>query len=398
MANTNLTDDKITREALRILHQKANFLATIDKQHDNSFAREGAKIGDTLRIRLPNEYVVREGSVMNTQDVTEINTSLQVATQRGVDINFTIKDLTLDIDDFRKRILDPAVSVLTSNVESIVYLDVYKAVYNMVDNDASAITFKNLMQAKQKLVDNLAPEDGKRCVMLSTGHTVTLVDALKGLFQDSQAIKKQYREGMMGRTGGFQLFENTHFSDFQTGTAAKTTTYLINGAAESGASITVDTGSTTFLKGDIITIADTNRVHPETKVDTGILQQFVVTADSGASATSLSISPSLTATGARQNVDSVPADNAAIVKIGAGASETLNGTLAYHKDAFTFATADLLLPNGVDFKSRQVFDGVSLTIVRDYDIVNHKMPCRLDILFGQKATRPQLASRIHADG
>lgn len=398
MANTNLTDDKITREALRILHQRANFLATIDRQYDNSFAREGAKIGDTLRIRLPNEYVVREGSVMNTQDVTEINTSLQVATQRGVDINFTIKDLTLDIDDFRKRILDPAVSVLTSNVESIVYLDVYKAVYNMVDNDASAITFKNLMQAKQKLVDNLAPEDGKRCVMLSTGHTVTLVDALKGLFQDSQAIKKQYREGMMGRTGGFQLFENTHFSDFQTGTAAKTTGYVIDGAAESGATITIKTGTTTFLKGDIVTIADTFRVHPETKVTTSVLQQFVVTANSGGSATSLEISPSLTATGARQNVDSVPADGAAIVKIGAGVSETLNGTLAYHKDAFTFATADLLLPNGVDFKSRQVFDGISLTIVRDYDIVNHKMPCRMDILFGQKATRPQLAARIHADG
>lgn len=398
MANTNLTDDKITREALRILHQKANFLSTIDKQHDSAFAVEGAKIGDTLRIRLPNEYTVRSGSVMDTQDVTEQNTSLQVATQRGVDINFTIKDLTLDIDDFRKRILDPAVSVLVANVESVAYLDLYKAVYNMVDNDASSVTFKNIMQGRQKLTDNLAPMDGMRTAMLSTGHTVTIVDALKALFQDSTAIKQQYREGMMGRTAGFDFYENTHFSDFQTGTAAKSTGYLIDGAAESGASITVKTGTTTFLKGDIITIADTNRVHPETKVDTGVLQQFVVTADSGASATTLAISPALTATGARQNVDSVPADGAAIVKIGAGANETLNGTMLYHKDAFTFATADLLLPNGVDFASRQVFDGVSLTIVRDYDIVNHKMPCRMDILFGQKACRAQLATRIHADG
>ena len=398
MSNTILTDDKITREALRILHQKANFLSTIHRDYDDSFANKGAKIGDTLRIRLPNKYTVRSGAVMQTQDVEEVNTTLAVTSQRGVDLNFDIKDLTLDIDDFNERILNPAVSALVANVESVVFTALYKKVYNMVDGDAATITFKHIMQGRQNLVDNLSAEGSQRTAMLSTSHTVDLVDALKGLFQDSQNIAKQNREGMMGRTAGFEFYENTHVGNHTTGTAVKTTTYLINGASQTGATMTIDTGSTTFLAGDVVTIAGVNRVHSETKVDSGVLQKFVVTADSGASATSLAISPSIVASGARQNVSGSPDNNAAVTKIGAAASELLTNTIVYEKAAFTLATADLLLPSGVDFASRQVFDGVSLCIVRDYDIVNHKMPCRMDVLFGQQATYAELACRIHADG
>jgi hypothetical protein len=271
-------------------------------------------------------------------------------------------------------------------------------VYNIVDNDASAITFKNILQGRKALNDNLAPQDNSRCVILDTNHEVVLVDALKGLFQDSSAIAKQYREGMMGRTGGFDFYASTQMTAHTTGTAAKTTGYLVNGGSQTGASLTVDTGATTFLVGDIITLAGVYCVHPETKATTADLQQFVVTANSGASATSLAISPSISTSGATQNVSGSPADNAAIVKVGAGASETYSGSLAFHKDAFTFATADLVMPKGVDFAAREVYDGISMRVVRQYDINNDKFPTRLDILYGFKTIRPQLACRIHADG
>ena len=397
MANSLLTPTAVTREALRILHQKLNFVGNIERQYDSSFAKEGAKIGDSLKIRLPNQYTVRTGATLNTQDTTESSTTLQVSTQKGVDLNFTSVDLTMDMDDFSKRVLDPAMSVLAANIEADA-LNMYKDVYNVVDNDTNAITFKNILQGRQKLVDGLAPQDNNRHILLSTDHSVTLVDALKGLFQDSGAIKKQYKEGMMGRTGGFDFYENTLLTNHTTGTAAKTTGYLVNGASQTGASLTVDTGSTTFLEGDVITIAGVNRVHPETKADTGVLQQFVVTADSGASATSLSISPSIVTSGAAQNVSGSPADNAAVVKVGAGANELLNGTMAFHKEAFAFATADLIMPSGVDFAAREVYDGISMRIVRDYDINNDKFPCRIDVLYGYKTLRPEFAARIHADG
>jgi len=397
VANTLLTPTAVTRKALQVLHQKLTFVGAINRSYDDSFAKSGAKIGDSLKIRLPNQYTVRTGATLSAQDTTESSVTLQVATQKGVDLNFTSAELTLSLDDFADRILEPAMSVLAANIEADAW-SMYKDVYNLVDNDAAALTFKNIMQGRKVLNDNLAPADSNRSAILSTGHTVTLVDALKGLFQDSAAIKQQYREGMMGRTAGFDFYESTHAGDHTTGTAAKTTGYLVNGGSQSGATLTIDTGTTSFLKGDVVTIAGVYSVHPETKVSTGQLQQFVVTANSGTSATSLAISPAIVTSGATQNVSGSPADNVAIVKIGAGANELLNSSMVFHRDAFAFATADLVMPDGVDFKAREVFDGISMRIVRQYDIANDKFPCRLDVMYGYKTIRPQLACRIHADG
>lgn len=397
MANTILTPTEITREAQRILHQKLNFIGNCNRQYDDRFANDGAKIGDTLQVRMPAEYTVRSGATLSAQDHTESKVDLTVATQKGVDVNFTSAELTLDLQDFSARILEPAMSVLAANVEADA-LSMYKDVYNIVDNDTNSVTFRNLMQGKQKLTDALAP-GSQRCGLWSSAHTVDLVDGMKGLFNAQSEISKQFKEGMMGRVAGMDHYENTLVADHTTGTAAKTTGYLVNGASQTGATLTVDTGTTTFLKGDIITIAGVNRVHPETKADTGVLQQFVVTADSGASATSLSISPSITTSTGAQNVSGSPADNAAITKVGAGASETLNSSMLFHKDAFAFATADLIdVSQYGAWGAREVFDGISLRIARQYDINNDQLPCRIDILYGYKAIRPQLATRIHADG
>lgn len=394
MANTNLTIDMITNQALMILHQKLNYIGTIDRQYDSSFAKSGAKIGDTLRIRLPNEYTVRTGAALSAQDTTETSVSLPVTNQKGVDVNFTSEELTLDIDDFSNRILEPAMSVLAANIESDA-MSMYKSVYNFVDNAGSAMTFSQALNAGKKLTDSLAPYSD-RCLNLTTQDNVDMVDALKGLFNAQDKLSSNYREGRLaGPFSGFDgIYENTLWGTHTTGTAAGTTGYLVNGGSQTGATLTVDTGSNTFLEGDIITIAGVNRVHPETKADTGELQQFVVTADSGASATSLSISPAITVSGGKQNVTGSPADNAAVSKVGGGASSVFTNTMAYHKDAFTFATADLVMPKGVDMAARKVLDGISMRIVRDYDINNDKFPCRIDVLYGYVAKRPQLACRI----
>lgn len=396
MANSILTPTAVTREALRILHQKCSFVGSINRQYDDSFGKTGAKIGDSLKVRLPNKYTVTTGATLTTQDTTESSVTLQVATQKHVGLNFTSDDLTLDLDSFSKRVLEPAISVLAAAVEADAY-SMYKNVYNMVDNDTAAFSFLNVMQARQRLQEELAPA-GDRYAQLSPAHNVKLINDVKGLFHDGEAIKKQYREGMVGRTGGLDFYENTHVGKHTTGTAAKSSGYLVNGGSQTGATLTVDTGTTTFLVGDVITIAGVNRVHPETKVDTGILQQFVVTANSGTSATSLALSPSIVTSGASQNVTGSPADNAAITKVGAGASETLDTSMVYHQDAFTIAFADLIMPQGVDFGAREVMDGIAMRIVRQYDINNDKFPCRVDVLYGYKALRPELACRIHADG
>lgn len=396
MANTLLTPTAVTRKALQILHNKLTFIGSINRQYDDSFAKSGAKIGDSLKIRLPNQYTVTTGASLTTQDVTETSTTLQVATQKHVGMTFTTAELALSIDDFASRILEPAMAVLAASMEADAY-SMYKNVANMVDGDAAAMAYDYVMQGRQRLNETLTPLGDGRVAMLSPLHNRKLNVDLKGLFNDAPTISRQYREGIVGRTGGFDFYENPIIGKHTTGTAAKTTGYLSNGATQSGSTITVDTGTTSFLIGDVITFAGVNAVHPETKADLGYLKQFVVTANSGTSATSLSISPALVATGATQNASSTIADNSAIVKVGAGASETLDTSMVYHKDAFTFATADLVMPQGVDFAAREVYDGISMRVVRQYAISSDTLPCRVDVLYGYKAIRPELACRIHAD-
>ena len=390
MANALLTPTAVTREALRILHQKLNFIGNIDRQYDSQFAIEGAKIGSTLTVRLPNEYTVRTGKTIAVQNTTETSELIVLATQKGVDVEFSSADLTLSLDDFGTRILEPMMTVLAANIESDA-LSMYKDVFNQVNNVGSSATFLTILQGRKILVDNLAGSTNLKC-NLDTQTNVDMVDVLKGLFQDSANISKQYLEGMLGRTGGFEFFENTLMPRHVTGTDDGTGDYLTDGAGQTGDTLVIDTGAGTLLKGDVFTIAGVNRVHPETKVDTGNLQQFVVTVDTGVSATSLSISPALVATGARQNVSNAAADGQALTKVG-GASATHDISLGYRKDAFAFVTADLRMPRGVDFAAREIMDGISMRIVSDYDITNDDFPTRIDVLYGFKTLRGSQAVR-----
>jgi hypothetical protein len=389
MANTLLTPTQVTREALRVLHQKLRFVGTINRQYDDSFAKKGAKAGETLKIRLPNQYTVRSGATLSTQDTTESSVTLQVSTQKGVDLNFSSNELTLSLDDFSKRILKPAMAVLAASIEADA-LNMRKEVWNQVNDTAAAANFADILNGRKLLNDSLAPDDDRRTALLRTKDNVSLVDSLKGLFQDSSAIKSQYREGMMGRTAGFDFYETTHLSTQPRGAGSG---YLVNGAGQTGASIAVNTGTGAISQGEIVTFAGCFSVHPETKVSTGILQQFVLTAAHGGGAGSLAISPAIVTTGPTQNVSASPTASGA-VSIAGSASTDYGQSLVYHEDAFTFATADLIMPQGVDFSAREVYDGISIRIVRQYDINNDKFPCRLDVLYGYKTLRPQLACRI----
>jgi hypothetical protein len=138
-------------------------------------------------------------------------------------------------------------------------------------------------------------------------------------------------------------------------------------------------------------------VHPETKAVTSRLQQFVVAADATMTTTTgaITVSPAMVATGAAQNINALPADTAAITFVGS-ASTGYEQEMAFHRDAFAFATAELVMPRGVDFAAREVFDGVSMRIVRAYDINHDLFPCRIDVLYGYKTIRPQMACRITA--
>lgn len=395
MANALLTPQMITRKALMILHQKLTFIGSIDRQHDNSFAKTGAKIGDTMKIRLPNRYTYRRGRVMATQDTVEQYTSLQVATQGGVDMSFTSADLTLSIDDFAERFIEPAMAIVAANMEADA-LTMYKDVYQAVGTPGTTpATMRVFTDARARLTNSLAPLS-KRYVHVTPDTQSAMVDALKGLFQSSDEIAEQYREGLMGRTAGFDWYENTLLPYHTNGN--KVSSVQVNGAGQTGSTLNIKgvANADTFTKGTVFTIANVFEVHPETKVTTNRLQQFVVTADATMSTTtgSISISPAITLTGGRQNVSASPADSAALTFVGS-ASTAYQQNLAHHKDAFTFATVDLeVYPNQV-FCARETYEGISMRIWKGTDIINDASPARVDVLYGYVAQRPELAVRVY---
>ena len=389
MANTILTPTAVTREALRILHQKCNFIGSIDRQYDDSFAKSGAKIGDSLKIRLPNQYTVRSGATIQAQDTTESSVTLQVATQKGVDMQFSSAELTMSLDDFSKRILEPAVSVLAAAIEADA-LSMRKNVYNQVDNVAAAITSAKVLSCGRKLDESLAPM-GDRKALLNPNDMANSVEALKALFHSGPEIGKQYREGQMGKALGFDFSQSTHLN---TQSCLARANYQTNDAtAQSGSSLTVDTGTGAIALGETFTIAGVYSVHPETKVSTGILQQFVTTAAYSGTTTTIAFAPAIVASGATQNVSNAAANDKAVTFLGT-ASTDYGQSLFYRPEAFTFATADLIMPKGVDMAAREVLDGISMRLVRAYDINSDNFPVRLDVYYGYKAIRPELACRL----
>lgn len=225
-----------------------------------------------------------------------------------------------------------------------------------------------------------------------------LVEGMKGFFNPTDTISKQFKNGMMGTgvLGYDEVNMSQSIKQFTTGTRAATGN--TTGAAvtvEGSTTLTLTVGSGELLAvGDVFTIADCYAVNPQTRESTGSLFQFVVLASSTVTTTAtVTVAPIYSAANALATVLTLPATSKAIVFVGA-ASTSYPQNLIYHKDAITFATADLLLPQGVDMASRQVHNGISLRVIRQYDINNDRMPCRIDVLYGYSVIRPQMAVRM----
>ena len=401
MANSILTIDMITRKALEILENNLVITRNVNRQYDDSFAVSGAKIGSTLRIRLPDRALVTDGAALQVQDDAEQSTTLTVSTQKHIGVNFTTAELTLQLDDFAERVLKPRISQLASSIDADV-ANAYKAIFNTVGTPGvSPATALVLLQAQQKLNESAAGM-APRYATVNPAANAGLVNGLSGFFNPTDTISKQFKNGMMG-TGvlGFDEINMSQSIKVHT-TGSRAGTILVNGAVstQGQSTISIDglTGATdTVTVGDVFTIANVFAVNPQTRESTGSLQQFVVTAaQTGVSnaLANMAISPPIyTSTSALATVDSFPADNAAVTFVGT-ASTSYPQNMIYHKDAIAFATADLVLPTGVDMAARAVHNGISMRVVRAYDINNDRMPCRIDVLYGFSTIRPQMACRL----
>lgn len=393
MANTLVTIDMITREAQRLAHEKSQFIKTTDLQYDENYAKTGAKIGSVLRVREPNQYVRTTGSrVMDVQDQAESSLNLTLATQDHVDMRFNSAELSLSIDEISKRYIEPAVNVLISGIEADYIAMATKATYNVAGTAGTAMTDLAVPgAARAKLNQGLAPKDGNRFVQMDSVTMGGLVNGLKGLFQDSSQIKEQYREGMIGRTGMADWYENERMWTMPN--SADVAGEINNGTLTSGiTSLTVDGFTAAPVAGMVFTIEGTYDVHPETKAAFPHLKQFTITS---ATTTTLNFSPAIIydTTNPKQNCSGAPTDGDDITFVGAASTNYVQG-LMYHKEAFQFVTADLPLMDDAHKCVRRQQDGLSLRVWQASDIRNDELLMRIDILYGFAALRPAWACRM----
>ena len=405
MANQLLTVGMVTREALRLLVNNLVFASKVNREYDDRFAQDGAKIGEVLNIRLPVRYVNTMGQGIQIQDATEESVPVAMNLQYQRAFSFGSSQLALSIDDFSKRFIKPAISSIANQID---YdgLQLWKQVYQVVGTPGTVPNaLLTYLLAGVQLDDAATPMDDERCIIMNPLMQATIVDALKGLFQASGAIAEQYRKGKMGTTGGFDWYMDQNIGTATVGPLGGTP--LANSATvQTGSNIITDgwtSGNALRLNmGDVITFGTlgasnaVDMVNPQNRQDVGKLQQFVVTADCKdvSGAITIPISPAIVTTGPKQNVTQGVVDNAPVTVWGTANKISPQG-LAFHRDAFTFVNADLPLPEyGWRDRASSKYAGLSIRVIRLYDINFDRYPCRLDLLGGWATLYPQLCCRI----
>lgn len=386
MANQLLTIDMITFETIRLWKNTNAFVSQIPTTYDSSYGVSGAKIGSALRIRLPVDLTVRHGAAASFQDVSEQSTTLTMATQDGVDMSFPTLDMYLSVDDFATRYLAPAVNNLVGNVAVGVMSGSEGAVCNYVDNEAASVIItpsSTTFLTANAILDTQSTPYPSHMVVVNPFTDSRVAGALAGLFNPAAVIGEQYRSGEMKNALGMSWIKDQTVINHTSGSFSAGT---VNGANQTGTSITTNAITGTLKKGDIITFASVNGVNRITKVSYGQLRQFVVTSDVATAATTIPIYPALIPAGAGgtqvqyQTVDISPANSATITLQGP-ASTTYRKNIVFVPEAITMATADLMAPPNVEV-SRQEMDGVSMRWLNQYIIGSDQLGWRLDVVWG----------------
>ena len=409
MSNTLLSISMITKESMRQLKNSIQFAKASHKDVSEEFAQKGAKIGSVINIRKPVRFEAVEGAALDLQDVADQYVALTVDQRYHVAFQFSTQELALSIDEFNERYIKPAITPLANKIDYTGLLNAKNTVYNYsgvigVQPASEANALEYALQAGAMLDENGCPFDDERSLVLSPASQVAYVKYLSGLFNSQAELSKQYVKGRMGTALGFKwlMSQNVaaHTVGAHTGTPAIATTVSANGTATLALDGTLGTVTGWAKQGDVIEIAGVYSVNPVTKESTGRLMKFVVTADtnsSGNAIASLPISPAIYLSGPYQNVSAAPTDGDVVTIFGHASSysgDTGVANIAFHKDAFALGMVKLPEPGGVDMAKSVSDDGLSFRIVRQYDINNDVLPCRVDALWGWKSVYPELACKV----
>lgn len=401
MSNTFLTPTKILREAILQYKNNLSGVSNCKRISKKDYEIGGMKAGTSINVAIPNEFTVRDGATFSGQDLTERSVAVAVDQQKGVDITgLTSLEMSMKLEDFSAQFIKPAMSRLAAEVEKGLLSHIATNTYNLVGTPAttpaSALVY---LQAGNKITNFSAPLD-MRTVHINPAANAATVDGLKGLFNAQAQLGEQYAKGLMAKnTLGFDFYVNQAIPVITNGSHTMSSGPALTAQPANGATTLAVGGmgaSKTIKAGEVFTIASVYSVNPLTKQSTGELAQFVVTADTSSESdgtASISVSPAVYFSGAFQNVSAQPGGTAALTFVGT-ASTGYAQNLAWYQDAVAFANVQVEKPMGVDFAASETFDGISMRVVRNYDISYDRFPIRFDVYYGHKLLRPEWACRI----
>lgn len=396
MANQVLTHQMIAREAAKMLEELAPFTANINKGRQDEFGTDvqGFKKGDTVKIKIPTAGKVFDGAQFagggSAADVIEESVNLSLDTQKHIALQFGTKEKMLDITDFKERILMPQMRTLASVVEADLISKAVLGVPNTASMNTAGTNPSNaLALARAKMNQYLAPA-GDRSTLITSTANVALSGEISRLYNPTQASSKAYLDGYVATAFGQDLYEHQSIPTHTKGTAV---TVTVAAASQTGDTIKMAAGTAgTLVKGEIITIAGVNAVHPLTGQDTGVLQQFVVTetVTVATTATDVKIYPSINTTAPNKTVSAGPANSAAVTSVSVDGVQNL----AFHKDAFTAAFAPLPVIASCEGYTARLPSGISVRVMTFGDGNNDLERTRIDVLYGFQTVRGLHAVRI----
>lgn len=411
MANTTLTASIIAKEAVRVLDNELVMAKKVFRGYEEDFAKKvnGYEVGETISIRKPTDYTVRDGATMEVQDVVEGKTTITIDKRKGIDFKFSSQDLTLDIKDLSERVIKPAMVQLANQVDTDLHA-LYKDVPNWVGTPGQTVnSFADFAKAPERLDEYAVPQP-MRCGVLSPADHWGLVGSQTSLFTDT-IVKPAYRTGQTGQIANVDLYSSQNVATHTNGTWAGTpkVDQSVTASTVSYASvkdsmqqtITIDgfTASAPALAvGDVFTIADVYAVNPVTKAVLPFLKQFTVVSTDNASGNEVDVTfyPAMIWSGAFQNVSvSGVSDlnNQDVTLVGSDATN-YRQNMVFHPNAFALVTVPLVAPPGAVDVGRQTYKGTSVRVIPVYDGTNDTSAWRLDMLYGVKAVDPRLAVRL----
>ncbi len=391
--NVFLDSTLVAREMLRLLHANLGFVGSITRTYSDEFAQKGAKIGDRVQIRMPNKFKGREGRIFDRSLIRERTIDISLNRYKGVDMAVTSEDLTLDLDDFSKRLLRPGAKQLATHIESDVLSLTHQVGSTVYCDQPHRVGVGEVLRGKRLLDDSLVPRRGRRG-LFCPAHKLTMTESVRDHYNPAVAIGRVYRDQGFGRLSGFDYEDTTVMPPLVSGGAALGQTSIQLKEALSGNNLIscAITNGAELKPGDSFAFDQGYAVHPETKAPYPYLKFFsVVSVETDNGQTRLTFTPPMDLRGPYRNVSigrDGPQSEGGELERGTfilkqfPANGFMESSLLYHPDAFGFVTAGLEVPRGVDFAARETHDGISMRVVRDYDPERDEMLCRFDVLYG----------------